>query len=77
MQPGLRMTRRNVAAHQPKVEVRFLGGECLWSWDLVDRKTGVVIESGWQERWLAYESADEAQAAGAAHRSARQAIVSP
>ena len=58
------MTRRNVAAHQPKVEVRFLGGECLWSWDLVDRKTGVVIESGWQERWLAYESADEAHAAG-------------
>ena len=59
------MKRRSVAAHQPKVEVRFLGTECLWSWDLVDEKTGVVIESGWHESWLAYESADEAQAAGA------------
>ena len=53
------------AVRQPKVQVRFLDGECLWSWDLVDRSTGVVIENAWQERWLGYESPAEARAAGA------------
>ena len=49
-----------------RVEVRFLHDECLWSWELVDDKTGTLIESAWQAGWLAYESPDEAQEAGAA-----------
>jgi hypothetical protein len=48
------------------VNVRFLHDECLWSWELVDRESGGLIESAWQARWDAYESPDEAHAAGSA-----------
>lgn len=52
-------------AADARVQVRFLHDECLWSWELVDGETGTLIESAWQARWLAYESPDEAHAAGA------------
>jgi hypothetical protein len=54
----------NTAA-DTRVQVRFLHEECLWSWELVDQETGTLIESGWQAGWIAYESPDEAHAAGA------------
>jgi hypothetical protein len=59
------MGHREVTAVDTKVNVRFLHDECLWSWELVDGRTGSLIESAWQTGWLAYESPDEAHAAGA------------
>ena len=46
------------------VDVRLLCDPCLWCWEIRDAKDGRVVESSWAKEWVAFESADEAYAAG-------------
>jgi hypothetical protein len=58
------MQRRRDPVPRGIVRVCFHPEACVWSWELVDRTTGALIESGWQAGWLAYDTSDEAHAAG-------------
>ena len=46
------------------VRTRFLLCPALWCWEVVDADHGAVIASSWNNDWLAYESPEEALAAG-------------
>ena len=49
------------------LRTRLLSEPCLWSWEIVyDAGEPLVLESSWEDDWLAYESREEAQRAGAA-----------
>jgi hypothetical protein len=45
------------------VRVRLLPEPCMWTWEICDPR-GEVIDSGWASEWAAYDSAEEAYAAG-------------
>jgi hypothetical protein len=45
------------------VRVRLLPEPCMWTWEICDPR-GEVIDSGWASEWAAYDSAEEARAAG-------------
>jgi hypothetical protein len=45
------------------VKVRLLPEPCMWTWEICDPR-GRVIHSGWASEWAAYDSSDEAYAAG-------------
>ncbi len=45
------------------VRVRLLPEPCMWIWEICGPR-GDVIDSGWASEWAAYDSAEEAYAAG-------------
>jgi hypothetical protein len=45
------------------VRVRLLPEPCMWTWEICDPR-GELIDSGWASEWTAYDSAEEADAAG-------------
>jgi hypothetical protein len=45
------------------VRIRLLPEPCMWTWEICDPR-GDVIDSGWASEWAAYDSAEEAYAAG-------------
>jgi hypothetical protein len=45
------------------VTVRLLSEPCMWTWEIRSPR-GDVIASGWASEWAAYDSAEEAYAAG-------------
>jgi hypothetical protein len=45
------------------VRVGLLPEPCMWTWEICDPR-GEVIDSGWASEWAAYDSAEEAYAAG-------------
>lgn len=45
------------------VRVRLLPEPCMWTWEIFDSR-GEIIDSGWVSEWAAYDSAEEAYAAG-------------
>lgn len=47
------------------VRVRLLDEPCLWCWEIVD-ESGAAVESSWTTAWAAFESREEAEAAGQA-----------
>src|SRR5512145_795742 len=47
-----------------RVDVKLLGEPCLWCWEIVDTKQGVLVESSWTSQWKAYESSQDALWAG-------------
>jgi hypothetical protein len=42
------------------VAVRLMSEPCLWQWEIRD----AVIANSWTHEWMAYESPDDAFAAG-------------
>ena len=47
------------------LQVRLLSEPCLWCWEIVDRRRGeTLVQSSWATEWMAYESREEALAAG-------------
>jgi hypothetical protein len=47
------------------LRVRLLPEPCLWCWELVDRRRrDTLVQSSWATEWMAYESREEALAAG-------------
>ena len=46
------------------VELRLLVEPAMWCWDIRDRHSGRIVESSWTTYWMAYDSRDEAVAAG-------------
>jgi hypothetical protein len=46
------------------VEVRLLDDPSLWCWEILDTVQGAVVASSWTGEWIAYESREEARAAG-------------
>lgn len=48
------------------VRVRLLPEPGLWSWEIVDR-SGALVYSSWAAEWSAYESREEALAAGGSY----------
>jgi hypothetical protein len=47
------------------VEVRLISESWLWGWEIRTAAGGDLVESGWDSTWSAYETAEEAHAAGA------------
>lgn len=48
-----------------ELRVRLLPEPCLWCWEIVDRhRCDVLVHSSWAGEWTAYESSEEALAAG-------------
>ncbi len=56
------------------VRVRLLSEPCMWTWEICDPR-GEVVDSGWASEWAAYESAEEAYAAGQQHLALRAAAA--
>lgn len=52
------------AREQLTVSVTLMAEPCLWRWDIFDEVRGAVVASSWEDDWSAYESRDEALAAG-------------
>lgn len=46
------------------VEVRLLPDPPLWAWEIRDAAGDAVVESSWAGEWTAYDSPEEAYAAG-------------
>ena len=46
------------------VEVRLISESWLWSWDIRTAPGGDLVESGWDSTWSAYQTAEQARAAG-------------
>jgi hypothetical protein len=47
------------------LRVRLLPEPCLWCWEIVERRRGgTLVQSSWATEWMAYESREEALAAG-------------
>ena len=46
------------------VRVRLLSEPCMWCWEIRSETGGEVVESSWARDWSAYDSREEAQAAG-------------
>ncbi len=47
-----------------ELEVRLLAEPSLWCWEIRDPVRGDLIESSWEDEWVAYETPEEAWAAG-------------
>jgi hypothetical protein len=47
------------------VEVRFISESWLWGWEIRTAPGGALVESGWDSTWSAYQTAEQAGAAGA------------
>ena len=37
---------------------------CLWCWEIRNTVDGNVVSSSWTDKWMAYDSSEEALAAG-------------
>jgi hypothetical protein len=46
------------------LRVQLLAEPCLWCWEIVDRRRGRTVRSSWSGEWMAYDSREEALAAG-------------
>jgi hypothetical protein len=46
------------------LSVRLLDAPSLWCWQIVETVSGLLVETSWSTEWMAYDSADEAMAAG-------------
>lgn len=60
--------------------VRLLSDPPLWCWEMVDTKSGQVIDTSWDREWTAYGSPAEALRAAAPRlveltRTARGAVA--
>jgi hypothetical protein len=53
-----------VRAAAMDLRVQLLAEPCLWCWEIVDRRRGDVVRSSWSSEWMAYDSKEEALAAG-------------
>ena len=56
------------------VRIRLLPEPCMWTWEICDPR-GEVVDSGWASEWAAYDSAEEAYAAGQQHLTRRAAAA--
>jgi hypothetical protein len=56
--------RSRSMARDLKVVVRLLGEPSLWSWELRDVATDVLVESSWSSCWTAFETREQARADG-------------
>ena len=53
--------------HRLTLRTRFLPEPGLWCWEILyNDGDGVVLESSWEDDWVAFASRDEAYRAGAA-----------
>lgn len=50
------------------IEVRLMSQPCMWCWEIRDVMRDEIVESSWTHAWMAYESRDDALAAGHARR---------
>jgi hypothetical protein len=46
------------------VAVQLMSEPCLWQWEIRDPTRDEVVVSSWVHEWMAYESPDDALAAG-------------
>ena len=53
-----------VRAAAMDLRVQLLAEPCLWCWEIVDRHRGDTVRSSWSSEWMAYDSKEEALAAG-------------
>ncbi len=51
-------------AERLTVRVNLMSEPCLWCWEIVDAKSGTLIESSWAAEWAGYASSHEAWSAG-------------
>ncbi|MBI1734331.1 MAG: hypothetical protein HYR51_04085 [Candidatus Rokubacteria bacterium] len=52
------------AADDLTVRARLLDEPSLWCWEISEAKSGRIVETSWSSEWMAYDSPDEALAAG-------------
>jgi hypothetical protein len=45
---------------QLTARARLLTDPPLWCWEVVDRRTGEVLDTSWDREWVAYPSPEEA-----------------
>ena len=58
------------------VTVRLLPDAWMWTWEICD-PGGEVTDSGWTSEWAAYDTAEEAYAAGRQRLTRRAAAAGP
>jgi hypothetical protein len=48
---------------QHEVRIRLMNEPALWCWEVVEPRTGSIVESSWDARWEAWDSREDAIAA--------------
>jgi hypothetical protein len=56
-----------------ELKIRLLPEPSLWCWEIRDPVRGELIESSWEDEWVAYETPEEAWAAGLRRMRLRRA----
>jgi hypothetical protein len=46
------------------IDVHLMAEPCLWQWEIRDAARDEVVASSWTHEWMAYETPDDAFAAG-------------
>ena len=54
----------NHEAEKFKLEVRLMDDPCLWRWDIREPVRNAIVQSSWEQDWIAYSSREEAFRAG-------------
>ena len=51
-------------AERLRLEVTLMDEPCLWRWDIWDEAAPTLVQSSWNQEWVAYGSREDAERAG-------------